>query len=523
MFLPGALVFFMRYLVYIRKSSTEEDKQCLSVESQRDEMMKLIERHKISDYEFFVEEMSASKPGRPVFGKVIDRVAKNGPFGIVCWRLDRLARNPIDGGAILWALQERRISEIITPTNTFTPETNVVILHVEFGMAHQFIRDLTAGIRRGVEKKLSLGWYPAQAPLGYRNFGVDKGFKEIAIDEHTIKFVKKVFQLMASGNHSMGTLVKEMNDEYCNLKYTSLKWKAYQDRKGKRRKIMVFEKFHTSRLERIIRNPFYYGYFLYKGKMYKGVHQPIVSKFLWDRANEMLNSPYQNKAHQKKLQFAYRGKKLIRCGECGCSITAELHIKPSGKKFPYYRCTKAKGYCSQPYLGEKLLESQLGLIFDAFQLTEEEAVKIQEAIEKLKDEDIEYMKRKRGTMAIRLEKLEKEKSALFRKTATSEISEEDAVEYEKIKQEILSEVSKVKQQLKELDSENPEWYQESSNLIKLATEAKKLFFAGNPEQKQKLLRKAASNLTLKDKTLHWDYRKSISVLVKRSEYSEMSG
>ncbi|WP_366517519.1 recombinase family protein, partial [uncultured Campylobacter sp.] len=33
----------------------------------------------------------------------------------------------------------------------------------------------------------------------------------------------------------------------------------------------------------IFQNSFYYGHFLYKGELYEGRHQPIISKALFDK------------------------------------------------------------------------------------------------------------------------------------------------------------------------------------------------------------------------------------------------
>lgn len=513
----------MKYFVYLRKSSENSDKQALSIGSQKEEALKLIERHKITEYEIITEEKSASKPGRPRFGEIRKKIASGGPYGIICWKLDRLARNPLDGAAILWALQEKRIAEIITPANIYTPETNVIFLHIEFGTAHQYVRTLSVDTKRGLQSKLAKGQYPGQAPIGYQNVGVDKGFKGVAIDSKTAPFVRKVFKLFETGRYGLDSLAEKLDLEYRSLKETSLKWKAYTERKGARRKIRMFEKLHTSKIERIIRNPFYYGDFIYAGQLHKGIHQPLVTKTQWDKVNKILSTPYQGKINPPKHEFFYRGRKLLLCGECGCSITAEIHIKKSGLKFIYYHCTKMRGKCSQPPISERDLEPQLAALFTDLMLSEDEAAKIQDAIEKLKREDVELSGQLKKNLQARLAKLENEKKALFRKLATTEFPEEEKKEYEKVKEEIMSEVSEVNHQLQELERENPEWFIEASNLIKLATEAKDLFLVGNREQKQKLLNSVASNLFLKDKNVLCTYKKSVEVLVKRREFTNEGG
>ena len=77
---------------------------------------------------------------------------------VICWKLDRLARNPIDGSAIIWALEQRYINQIVSINQTYLPEDNHVMMHLEFGMASQYSRDLSTNVKRGNLKKLENGW-----------------------------------------------------------------------------------------------------------------------------------------------------------------------------------------------------------------------------------------------------------------------------------------------------------------------------------------------------------------------------
>jgi hypothetical protein len=90
---------------------------------------------------------------------------------ILVWKLDRLARNPVDEGKIKWLLQNKIISKIITPDRIYCPEDNALIASVEFGMANQYILDLSKNVRRGIKAKLEKGGWPNFAPIGYLNDG----------------------------------------------------------------------------------------------------------------------------------------------------------------------------------------------------------------------------------------------------------------------------------------------------------------------------------------------------------------
>ncbi|MBU1811076.1 MAG: recombinase family protein [Candidatus Omnitrophica bacterium] len=159
----------IRYFLYARKSSENEDKQVASVPSQIEELKKLSHEMKLNIVETFTEEKSAKAPGRPVFSQMIEDIHKGRAEGIICWKLDRLARNPIDGGTISWMLQQSIIQHIQTFQREYHPTDNVLMMNLEFGMANQFILDLSVNTKRGQRNKIQQGWLPHKPPVGYIN------------------------------------------------------------------------------------------------------------------------------------------------------------------------------------------------------------------------------------------------------------------------------------------------------------------------------------------------------------------
>ena len=95
----------IKYFLYARKSSESEDRQVASIESQISELKKLAAREGLEIVDVLYESKSAKAPGRSVFNQMIERIYKGDGRGILGWKLDRLARNPVDGGNINWMLQ----------------------------------------------------------------------------------------------------------------------------------------------------------------------------------------------------------------------------------------------------------------------------------------------------------------------------------------------------------------------------------------------------------------------------------
>ena len=325
-----------KYFLYARKSTDVEDKQVLSIEAQLAELRALAKKENLTISEEFIEKRTAKMPGRPVFNEMVKRIEKGEAQGIICWKLDRLARNPIDGGQIQWLLQESVIKDIRTHDRSYSPTDNVLMMSVEFGMANQFIRDLSANTKRGLRAKVKRGEFPGTAPTGYQN---DVRKKSIVIDRKKGKIVKEAFELYALGNSRL--------EDIGNFLYQ----KGVKSLQGNR--------FHKDRIKYILTNPFYYGHFNYGGEIHEGKHSPLISKKLFDKVQEVIverGHPMKPRNEPK----AFCG--LLHCATCGMMITAEnkIKIQKNGNvhKYIYYRCSKKSKIisCDEPQVrGEDFL------------------------------------------------------------------------------------------------------------------------------------------------------------------------
>lgn len=186
-----------KYFLYARKSTDVEDKQVRSIDDQLAVLHELAKDENLNIAQEFIEKQSAKKPGRPVFNEMLALIEKGEAQGIISWKLDRLARNPVDSGRISWLLQQGVIQHIKTNDRSFYPTDNVLMTSVEFGMANQFILDLKTNTKRGLHAKAKRGDYPGLAPIGYVN---DSRIKLVAVDKKKSKIVKRAFELYAEGN-----------------------------------------------------------------------------------------------------------------------------------------------------------------------------------------------------------------------------------------------------------------------------------------------------------------------------------
>src|SRR3990167_5739912 len=341
----------IKYFLYARKSTDVEDKQILSIEAQLTELRVLAKHENLSIADEFIEKRSAKMPGRPVFNDMLRRIQNSEAQGIICWKVDRLARNPVDGGQIQWLLQQNVITHIQTHDRSYYPNDNVLMMSVELGMATEYIRQLSANTARGLRQKARQGDFPGKAPFGYIN---NPTTKKIAVHRKNAKLVKKMFELYATGSATLDNLAVMLEN-------------AGVMSKGNRR-------IHISRISFVLQNPFYYGHFRYASEVYEGNHFPLISKSLYDKANAVLRGRGRTLAI-KTDPAPYCG--LLRCGFCGMGITAELKEKHQKNgnihHYTYYRCTRKNKAvkCKEAPMRSELLNSQLSSLLGEYAMPQE--------------------------------------------------------------------------------------------------------------------------------------------------------
>jgi site-specific DNA recombinase len=87
----------VKYCLYARKSTEQDEQQALSIDSQIKEMMELATREGLNVVDVKRESHSAKETGqRPVFNEIIEELRARKFDGILTWAPDRISRNAGD-------------------------------------------------------------------------------------------------------------------------------------------------------------------------------------------------------------------------------------------------------------------------------------------------------------------------------------------------------------------------------------------------------------------------------------------
>ena len=133
-----------KFFIYARKSTDSEDRQIRSIADQLAELRELAKKENIDVVDTLVEKQTAKKPGRPVFAEMLKRIEAGEATGILAWHPDRLARNSIDGGQIIYLVDTGVIKELKFPTFWFDPTPQgKFMLSIAFGQSKYYIDNLS--------------------------------------------------------------------------------------------------------------------------------------------------------------------------------------------------------------------------------------------------------------------------------------------------------------------------------------------------------------------------------------------
>ena len=521
------------YFIYCRKSSEAEDRQVLSIESQTRELEQVAAKLNLPVAEVLTESKSAKDPGRPVFNQMMQRLYRGEAAGIICWKLDRLARNPVDGGSIIWAIKQHGI-KVMTPAQSYAREDdNIILMYIEFGMAQKYVDDLSKNVKRGLKTKIENGWYSGVAPVGYLN-NTDKrtGENTIIADPERFALIRHMWDLMLTGLYTPPQIVKIANEQW-----------GFRTRTTRKMGGILLGR---SAIYRIFTRPFYYGEFEFPqggGMWYRGKHPPMITEAEYDQVQKYLGRKGNPRPRTHGV-FPFTG--LIQCGECQGMVTAEekhqimcgncrfkfayrkrdacphcstaidAMINPLFLHYTYYHCGKSKNpSCSQKSVSRTELEKQIANFLSRIQISQkfkEWAIKHLRELHDIEDsqtEEIKQAQRKAyDDCLLKLNNLVRLKTSAANSDGTL-LSDE---EYSRQRLTFLKEKALLEKSFQDVGQQVATSMQRSEKAFEFASTAQERFAKGDFETKKEIVSAIGSNLILKDKILIVEARKPFFLL-----------
>lgn len=455
--------------------------------------LKSYAEHNALDYELFEILESAYKGERVSFASVIGKISNNeGACAIVFDKIDRYTRNSNSNEvARLNALCRAGLLELhfVSDNLKITQKSSAqehFMLNMGVSTAQYYSDAISDNVKRRNEQKWRDGEWCGKAPIGYKNSVNPDGKKWIEPDLITSKIVRESFYLYASGTTSLRELAKRWREKYGLLTIGA------------------------SRIDQVLKNPFYYGEMRVKNKLYAHKYDPIITRALFEQAKSVREGYKKSTQKWGGLPFPYRG--LINCAECGCSITFET----KKKKYTYGHCTRKKNKHPMRYINQDEITRQVQDILKRVQIPHEAYIQVSDILRKSHEEKKHTYHNEMSTLDAEIAKYQQRKERVYEDYLDGKIGEEL---YNKLFTGFDTKL-KLKQESREsLELSDDQYYLSASHLLKLAKDLPELFEKAEIQIKRRLMRIIVSNLELDGDLLRWEYKKPFNMMALCNETS----
>ncbi len=481
-------------VAYARVSSKEQERDGYSIPAQQKLLREYATDNGLKIVHEYVDVETAKTTGRTGFGEMVAflNMPKQDCRIILVEKTDRLYRSIKDW--VTLDVDDLDVEVHFAKENAIlsrNSRSSEKFIHgIKVLQAKNYCDNLSEEVRKGMREKAEQGEWPNKAPLGYLN---NKETHQLDVDRERAPIIAQLFELYSTEQHSITSLHQRSKE--LGLRYRG---------SGQ----------HCSRsnIDRIIRNPIYTGRFVWKGRTYQGVHEPIISEKLFGEVQALLKR--DGKSKQTTRAFAFKG--LLTCGYCGCSITAEI----KKGKYIYYRCTNGKGKCEQPYVREEKLADALAEVVDRIRITPDQADDIRKALKASLETEREF----RSSEVARLRREHAKLQQRLEQTYLDKIEGRIDTEFwRKTHDRWTEEQNLVSVRMAELSQANRNYYEQGVRFLELAQTASDQYLEQPAEEQAKLLRLLLSNCTIKGVSLCPTYNEPFNLLVEGLDSNKKLG
>jgi len=327
----------VRCAVYTRKSTDENlELDFNSLDAQREAAENYIASQKHAGWVCREEHyddggFSGGTIDRPAFTRLMADVEAGLVDCIMVYKIDRLSRSLMDFARIMETLERHNVS-LVSVTQQFNTTSSMgrLTLNILLSFA-QFEREIISERTRDkIAAARRRGKWTGGAPvLGYDR-ARDNGGSRLVVNQAEAKQVRTIYEKYLE----LGSLLAVVRW----LDAQNWRNKRYETKKGTSRGGKDFDK---STLQKLLTNRLYLGKITYKGQVYEGEHEAIISQELFDRVRAMLQRNGRSGGNHVRNRFGAVLKGLLNCSPCGCSM-APTHTKKGNRRYRYYVCVNAQ-------------------------------------------------------------------------------------------------------------------------------------------------------------------------------------
>lgn len=471
-------------VIYARVSSKEQAEEGYSIDSQLALLREYCYSRGLAVSGEFIEAETAKTTGRREFHRMVEFIKTTGVGAIVFEKVDRAYRNLKDPILVDELGIERHFVKENMVLSSTSRSHEKFVHDIKLVVAKNYIDNLSEEAKKGMLEKAKQGVYPSMAPIGYLNVQ-DGPRRGIAIDPERGPLVYALFERYAAGGLSFQAAAKLA---------ASMGLRTRKDCKIPKCSVSV-----------LLQNPMYMGVVVWNGSSFAGTHEPIVSKELFDKVQDVINGRSSGgRAGYGTKEFSYKG--IFTCGHCGCGITAEI----KKGQYVYYHCTGRRGACpGQKAVREESITEQLSSVLQGLRIAPEIEDWLRLALK-------ESFAEEQGSRDASLKRLVDEQGRLRKKLGQLYADKIAGVVpesiYPELKKQWERELAEAEIMIRSFDVANRSYYEEGVALLELARNAHLRFKEADPEDKRELLRHLGSNFKIVEGRVALELRNSFKIM-----------
>ena len=329
--------------IYTRKSTSEGlEQEFTSLDAQREACISYVASQKNEGWIALPDiyddgGFTGANMDRPALQKLMTDIKDGRVDCVVVYKVDRLSRSLLDFSKLLEFFDKSNVT-FVSITQQFNTNSsmgrltlNILLSFAQF--EREIISERTRDKMAAARKKGR--WVGGRPVLGY---DLDHETKKLIVNDKDAALVRRIFELYLK-EKSLLQVAIILNKE-------SHKTKRHVTRSGK---IIEGRAFRNTRIQYIIKNHVYLGKINYQGKIFDGLHDPIISQETFDKAQAILARNRQKREATRNTKNVGLLNHILKCRACN-STMFHTYTQKEGKKYRYYVCMDAqkKGYTNCP-------------------------------------------------------------------------------------------------------------------------------------------------------------------------------